>query len=37
MDREKAINIAIGCIMASGLDEKIAREAIEALKEIKED
>lgn len=37
MDKEKAINIAIGCVMASGLDIDTAREVIDVLRELEED
>jgi hypothetical protein len=34
MDKEKAINIAIGCVMASGLEIETAREVIDILREL---
>lgn len=37
MDKEKAINIAIGCVMASEIDIDTAREVIDVLRELEED
>ena len=37
MDKEKAINIAIGCVMASKIDIETAREVIDVLRELEED
>jgi hypothetical protein len=34
MDKEKAINIAIGCVMASEIDINTAREVIDVLREL---
>lgn len=36
MDFEKAINIAIGCVMASHMENKEKREVIETLRELEE-
>jgi hypothetical protein len=37
MDKNKAINIAVGCVMASHLETKEKREVIEALRKLEEE